>query len=164
MATSISADQYFAATPVETFTLLMNEEFINAKCAATGSLQTSTQIVGDESGPVTIRTVRVLPAEVPAAAKSFVGETIEVTETQEWSAPNSDGTRHAKVSVSFSGPLAFTGTITMTSRDSGTMLHTEGSMKAKVPFIGGQIEEVAVRQTQRYLAAEERIAQEWLSR
>jgi len=164
MATSISAAQQFPATPVETFTLLMNPDFIQAKCAATGSLESSADVMGDLDGPVIIRSVRVLPADVPAAAKKFVGETIEVTETQEWSAPTSDGLRQATVKVDFSGPLAFSGTITMGTNGSDTTLHTEGSMKAKVPFIGGQIEEVAVRQTERYLAAEERIAQEWLSR
>jgi hypothetical protein len=164
MAAAFEYTQHFSSSPMETFSMLMDSSYINAKCAATGSQHTTAQVDGDITGPVVIRSVRVLPAEVPAVAKSFVGETIEVTEVQEWSAPASDGSRTGTVDVTFSGPLAFRGTIELFATNDGCAIRTVGKMKATVPFVGGQIEEVAVKQTERYLRAEEAIAADWLSR
>jgi hypothetical protein len=163
MSAAFEYVQRFSATPVDTFAMLMDSSYIEQKCAATGSQRTTAQVQGDASGPVIIRSVRVLPAEVPTVAKSFVGETIDVTEVQEWSAPQADGSRTGTVNVTFSGPLAFTGTIELLPTNDGCSIRTTGTMKAKVPFVGGQIEDVAVKQTERYLRAEEAIAAEWLS-
>jgi len=163
MAAAFEYVQHFSASPEDTFTMLMDSSYIEQKCAATGSQRTTAQVSGSADGPVVIQSVRVLPAEVPAVAKSFVGETIEVTEVQEWSAPQADGSRTGKVNVTFTGPLSFSGVIELSPASGGCSIRTSGTMKAKVPFVGGQIEEVAVKQTERYLRAEEAIAAEWLS-
>lgn len=113
------------------------------------------------AGPVTIISKRVLPAQVPAAARKFVGDTITATETQEWSAAAMDGSRTATVSVEFSGPLAFSGTLELRPAGQETEVLTEGEFKASVPFVGKTIEAEAAKQTARYLTAEERVAETW---
>jgi hypothetical protein len=114
------------------------------------------------TGGVRITTVRVLPADVPAAARSFVGETITVTESQLWTASQGDGSRAATVEVSFSGPLGFAGELALRPTSSGCELITRGKMKASVPLIGGSIESVAVETTEKYLRVQERLAREEL--
>jgi len=156
--------QTFDGDPVTVFAMLRDTEYVQAKCAATGSLESTANVseLGEgPSGPVTIVSTRVLPAQVPAAAKKFVGETISATETQEWSAAGSDGSRTAKVGVDFSGPLSFTGTLSLRPAGHGTEVVTEGTFKASVPLVGGTIESEAAKQTARYLGAEERVAAEW---
>lgn len=164
--TTFEYTQNFVGSPAEVFSLLAREDFILAKCAATGSL--STQAIVSEVGENQVQTltsIRVLPADLPAPAKSFVGDTITVTETQVWSAPDPDGGREAIVTVEFSGPMGFTGTIRLTpGQGNNTSITTRGTFTANVPFIGGKIEKVAAEQTQRYLSAEERVAGEWLAR
>lgn len=166
MPTTFEYTQNFAGSPAEVFSVLAREDFILAKCAATGSL--SAQATVSEMGEdqiATLTSVRVLPADLPAPAKALVGETITVTETQEWGAPDPDGSRAATVTVVFSGPMGFTGTLQLTpSLGGNTTITTRGTFTANVPFIGGKIEKVAAEQTQRYLAAEERVAGEWLAR
>jgi hypothetical protein len=166
MPTKFEFTQNFSASPVDVFAVLSNEEFILAKCAATGSLSTLATVDlvnANEAG--TLTSTRVLPADLPAPAKSLVGDTITVTETQVWSAPSSDGARTATISVEFSGPIAFSGTLELSATPTGhTSITTRGAFAASVPFIGGKIEKVAAEQTQRYLVAEERVAGEWLSR
>lgn len=166
MPTTFEYTQNFAGSPSEVFSVLAREDFILAKCAATGSLSTQASVseAGENQGQ-TLTSVRVLPADLPAPAKSLVGDTITVTETQAWSAPNPDGSRSATVTVEFSGPMGFTGTLQLTPGQGGnTSITTRGTFTANVPFIGGKIEKVAAEQTQRYLVAEERVAGEWLSR
>ncbi len=166
MPTQFEFTQNFTASPLDVFAVLAQEEFILAKCAATGSLSaqaTIDQASASEAG--TLISTRVLPTDLPGPVKSLVGDTITVTETQVWSAPTSDGSRSANVSVEFSGPMAFVGTLELFPTPTGdTTITTRGTFTANVPFIGGKIEKVAAEQTQRYLAAEERVAGEWLSR
>lgn len=164
MATPFAFTQRFPQPPDEAFTMFMDPVFVEAKCSSTGSTRTSVDVVGDGPDTVTITSMRVLPADVPAIAKSFVGETIEVTEVQTWQAPAADGARQGTVKVTFSGPLTFQGTLTLAVDGGGSTVRTEGTFKAKVPFVGGQIEEVAATQTARYLTAEEAIGAAWASR
>jgi len=164
--TKFEFTQNFTASPSEVFAILAQEEFILAKCAATGSLsaQASVSQAGLNEGQ-TLTSIRVLPADLPAPARSLVGDTIKVTETQVWSAPEPNGSRTATVSVEFSGPMGFVGILELTPTQTGnTTITTRGAFSANVPFIGGKIEKVAAEQTQRYLTAEERVAGEWLSR
>jgi len=164
--TTFEYTQNFTGSPSEVFFVLSQEDFILAKCAATGSLSTQVSVIKNRDGQVeTLTSVRVLPADLPAPAKSLVGDTITVTETQVWSAPGPDGGRTATVTVKFSGPMGFTGTLELAATQTGnTTITSRGKFTANVPFIGGKIEKVAAEQTQRYLSAEERVAGEWLAR
>jgi hypothetical protein len=161
MSKEFTYRQSFGSDPDATFLMLRNPEYIQAKCAATGSLQTTVEVTEAPDGSLAIVSTRVLPADVPSAAKKFVGETISARETQEWSSPAIDGSRTAKVTVEFSGPLSFSGTLALTPSDGGSEVVTSGTFSASVPFIGGSIESVAADQTARYLAAEERVAAQW---
>lgn len=163
MATELDVTQKFAASPATCFAMLMNEQYVTRKSEATGSERTTVTIDGTPDGPVTITSVRVLPADVPDMAKSFVGDTIEVTEVQTWSAPNGEGERSGTIAVTFSAPLNFSGTLALTADADGSVVHTKGEMKSKVPFIGGQVESMAVAQTERYLRKEEKVGAEWLT-
>lgn len=164
MSTPLDVVQTFPADAFRTFDVLTNREYIEAKCVATGSLRTAIEISGDAASAITVRTERLLPANVPAVAKSFVGDTIDVTEVQEWSAPDRDGSRSAIVTVKFSGPLRFEGTADLRATPEGCAIQTLGRLTAKVPFVGGTIEEEAARQTEKYLRVEESLAAAWLGR
>ena len=161
MSKEFTYRQSFFSDPITVFAMLRNQEYVQAKCAATGSLETTVEVAESPDGSVTIASTRVLPADVPAAAKKFVGETISARETQAWSFPAGDGSRTAKVTVEFSGPLSFSGTLALHPTDNGSEVVTSGKFSASVPFVGGTIESVAAEQTARYLAAEERVAAQW---
>jgi hypothetical protein len=68
------------------------------------------------------------------------------------------------VTVRFSGPLRFEGTADLRPTAQGCSIQTIGRLTAKVPFVGGTIEEEAARQTEKYLRVEESLAAEWLGR
>ena len=161
MAKEFTYRQSFSADPVTVFAMLRDPEYVQAKCAATGSLETTAEVIEAGDGAVTIVSTRVLPAQVPDVARKFVGDTISATETQVWSPAAADGSRTATVEVEFSGPLGFTGTLKLHPAGPGTEVVTEGKFKASVPFVGGTIESEAAKQTERYLGAEERVAHEW---
>ena len=161
MAKEFTYRQSFGGDPVAVFAMLRDPEYVQAKCAATGSLETTAEVSEAGDGTVTIVSTRVLPAQLPEVARKFVGDTISATETQVWSPAAADGSRTATVEVEFSGPLAFAGTLSLHPAGHGTEVVTEGKFKASVPFVGGTIESEAAKQTERYLGAEERVAAEW---
>ena len=165
MSTEFTFTQSFPCDPDSIFNLLRREDFILAKCEATGSMSTTASVevqpMEDDLSAI-ITNTRQLPADLPAPAKSLVGDTITVTETQKWSSAEPDGSRQATVSVEFSGPMKFEGNLRLAPSDSGSTITTAGKFTASVPFIGGKIEKVAADQTARYLAAEEKIAHQWL--
>jgi hypothetical protein len=164
MATSFEHTQSFAADPAAVMAMMRDPDYIHLKCERTGSMETTVDVQDGPDGGVILTSTRVLPAKVPAAAKAFVGETLTVTEVQTWTPVGDDGTASASGRVDFGGPLAFTASLTLAPGGTGTLLRTEGSFKASVPFVGGQIERGAAEQTEKYLSVEEQVAQEWLSR
>ena len=161
MAKEFTFRQSFDADPFAVFAMLRDSEYVQAKCEATGSLETTVEIHEESDDSTTIVSTRVLPADVPSVARKFVGETITATETQEWSPAATDGSRTASVRVDFSGPLAFSGTLLLIPSGEESQVVTEGVFTASVPFVGGTIESVASEQTSRYLSAEEKLAREW---
>jgi hypothetical protein len=164
LPTEFTHTQSFPVGPTELFRLLASEEFIIAKCKATGSLSASAEVTldpdNDLQGPIVLLSTRVLPADLPGPAKSLVGETITVTETQTWEPASIDGSREAHVSVEFSGPMKFSGHLKLEPTTTGSEITTTGTFTASVPFISSKIEKVAAEHTVRYLNAEERVATE----
>ncbi len=164
MPTDFTHTQIFPVAPETLFALLANEDFILAKCAATGSLSATASVSPGPDGSMTLVSTRVLPADLPGPARSLVGDTITATETQMWTPPGPDGSRSAQVNVEFSGPMKFEGRLALTPNPGSdeTTITTTGKFTASVPFIGGKIEKVAAEQTARYLNAEEQVARERL--
>jgi hypothetical protein len=167
MPTQFDFAQSFTGSPLTVFAMLSQEDFILAKCSATGSLSAEAsvaQVPIDGGETVTLISTRVLPADLPGPARSLVGDTITVTETQIWTPPAPDGSRTATITVDFSAPMTFSGTLHLSpGGQATTTITTRGKFTASVPFIGGKIEKVAAEQTQRYLVAEERVGNEWLA-
>ena len=102
----------YAATPEEVFAVLSDVKFQEAKCAATAAIKHSADVktVGDHT---VITTYRILPSDgLPDFAKSMVGETLKVTETQDWGPASADGSRRGTVEMAVAGaPIALKGTL-----------------------------------------------------
>ena len=119
-------------------------------------------------GATEITTVRVLTADLPSFASALVGSNLEVTEQQTW-APIAGDSCTATFDVSFSGPLAATGVITLTAagpQTTGpqTTGHVTATIKSTVPFVGGKLEKMVQEQLIRYLTKDEELGRDWLQR
>jgi hypothetical protein len=165
VSTKIDQVQHYAATPTEVFAMLSNPKFVESKCLASGSIEASAQVNDDDAdGKISIVGRRVLPANLPSFAKSFVGETIVLTETQNWDQPADDQSRTASFVVDFGkNPISFSGEIELKPAGAETTVETIGKIKCSVPFVGGKIEKVALGWIERYLDKEQKVGNEWLS-
>ncbi|HEV7172734.1 DUF2505 domain-containing protein [Pedococcus sp.] len=155
----------YAATPQEVFAVLSDAKFQEAKCAATAAIRHSASIktVGDRT---VITTERVLPSDdLPDFARSMVGDTLKVTETQDWGPASDDGSRQGTVEMGVTGaPISLKGTLALRPNGDGTVETLDSELKAKVPLVGGKIEKAAAHPIEEAIAIEHQTAVEWLKR
>ncbi len=163
MATTLDFSQTYDAQPSTVRAMITDAEFINLRATKTGSTTVDSEVINEPGGGTTVVVTRTMPANVPSYAKSFVGETLTITERQEWALPAADGTGTAVATAELSAPLAFTGSMSITTDGSVTTVRTFGEYRASVPFVGGKVEEMAKEQTVRYLTKEQEIGRDWLN-
>ena len=163
MATTLDFSQTYDAQPSAVRAMITDADFITLRATKTGSTTVDSEVIDEPGGGTTVVVTRTMPANVPSYAKSFVGETLTITERQEWTVPATDGTGTAVATAALSAPLAFTGSMSITTDGSVTTVRTFGEYKASVPFVGGKVEEMAKEQTVRYLTKEQEIGRDWLN-
>ena len=155
----------YAATPDEVFAVLSDARFQEAKCAATAAIKHSASVktVGDRT---VITTERILPSDgLPDFATAMVGETLKVTETQDWGPASADGSRRGTVEMAVAGaPIALNGTLAIAPGGPGTVEKVDAELKAKIPLIGGKIEKAAAPPIEEAIDIEAQTAHEWLAR
>jgi carbon monoxide dehydrogenase subunit G len=155
----------YAAPPAEVFAVLADPAFQDAKCAATAAISHSANVEtkGDQT---IITTERVLPSDdLPDFARSMIGDTLKVLETQTWSGAGSDGSRTGTVEMSVPGaPITLKGKLSLKPSSAGTVETLDADLKAGVPLIGGKIEKAAAPPIEEAITIETQTAKEWLGR
>ena len=155
----------YAASPEEVFAVLSDVKFQEAKCAATAAVKHSADVktVGDHT---VITTERILPSDgLPDFAKSMVGDTLKVTETQDWGPAGGGGGRRGTVEMAVAGaPIALKGTLMLAPAAGGTVETLDAELKATVPLIGGKIEKAAAPPIEEAIDIEATTARTWLKR
>ncbi len=165
MSKKISAQMTYNGSDVDTvFAMLTDPNYITAKNEGTGGQNVAVEVVPDGGDGVKIVASRDLPSQIPSFAKKFVGETISTTETDNWGAANSDGSRDGLIHVDFgSAPMSVNGTLRLEASGGGTVLKVDVEVKASVPLVGGKLEGVTADQFQRAVNKEQEIGLEWLA-
>ena len=160
----ISAIIDYTATPHEVFVMLADEEFQNRKCKATGALRHSVSITSQNDRTLIV-TTRDLPSDrFPHFVKSMVGETLKVTETQDWGPSGADGSRHGTLTVDIAGaPVHLHGTLFLEAGGPGTVEEIEADLKARIPFLGGKVEVAAAPAVQSAIRVEGEVGHAWLA-
>ena len=152
----------YEAEPAAVFAVLIDPAYVQDKCTATGAVDSHVEVTR-EGHEVVIHTVRTLPADVPAIAKKFVGDTITIDQTERWGPANVQGLRAGTLDATFPGtPMKVTATMTLAPGGPGAELHLAGEVSAGIPFVGGSIEGFAADQLRRGLDREAAVAAERL--
>jgi hypothetical protein len=161
MATPINARQSFPASPERVRAMLLDPEYAKVRAERTGALSVSAEerTEGDH-GVLAIE--RVIPADVPDFARSFVGENLTLKEQHNWG-PLADGSAQGTIGVTFSAPVGVKATMTLAPEGEGTVVEIDGSISASIPFMGGKVEEMVRSEMVRYLKKEPEIGAEWLA-
>lgn len=154
----------YAAAPDAVGAMLADPAFVDRKCAAMGARRHTASVEGDASGAFTVTTVRTMPTDdFPDVARRFVGESVDISQTDTWAAPAPDGTRTGTVVVAISGaPLRLTGAVSLGADGGGTVETVEGDLQASVPLIGDRLEKAAEPALMMAIRKEQQVGREWL--
>ena len=163
MAKRYHGTMHFDVAPDVVFAAQSDQQYVVWKHEHMAAFDVSAEV--HESGSdVQIVSQRRLPAEIPAAAKRFVGDSITIREVHTWSHPQIDGSRRGTVTATFGGaPMRVEGTLKLIGTPTSSALDVVIHCKAAVPLIGGRLEQVVGEQFMRALRKEQQIAPKWFS-
>lgn len=163
MATEFEGSMRFPAKPEVVFAMFADTKYVLWKHENMAAFDILADVSSD--GPATvIKSSRRLPAKIPAAARSLVGDSILIEETHKWGPAKADGSRTAEVAATFgSAPMFINGSMHLEPEASGSVVRVRIVAKASVPLLSGKLESVAGEQFLRALNKEEGIAPEWLA-
>lgn len=164
MARKVTSRMTYEADVEAVHAMYIDPDYVQAKNEKTGGRNVTVEVTPDGDG-TKIVAHRELPADIPAFAKKFVGETVQVTETDYWGPPNADGSRDGTIKLDFgSSPVAAHGTLRLEAGAEGCACEAALEIKSSVPLVGGKIEGVTADQIERAVGAEEKLGREWLAK
>lgn len=139
--------------------MLADPRFREAVCEYQRVLRADVEI--DRAGDtMTVTVEQVQHTErIPAFAKRFVGDEIDIVQREEWSGPDA-----AALHVTIPGkPGHMDGTITLVETDGTTVETVDVEIKVNLPLVGGKIEDLVSDLLRKALVAEERVGHDYLS-
>lgn len=154
----------YAAPADRVFAMLLDPQFQEAKCAATGALSHSVKVEQQGSSDV-IETRREMATDgLPDNVARLVGNTLKIVETQQWGDAAGDGSRTADLEVAISGlPINYIGQIRMTPDGDTTTMHVLGDLRARIPLVGKKVETAAAPAIAGGVRIEAHTGQEYLA-
>ena len=160
MATKVTMDLDYDASPDEVYKMLTDASFREEACKRMQVLRASATV--EDAGTTTVVTIdQVQPARgLPSFATKLVGDEIQIVQQETWS----DG-REAAVHVSIPGkPGDMTGTIRLVEADGTTTETVDVEIKVNIPLVGGKIEGLIADMLRKALVAEQAVGNRYLSR
>ena len=156
----------YPAPPEAVAAMLADPEFVNHKVAATHALSHDVEVVGDAAGAFTVTTRRTMPTDtLPDAARSFVGDTLEIRQVEAWEAPSPDGSRSGSLVVEVVGaPLRLTGLLALRPEGDQTVQSVTGDLTSSVPLLGKRLEKAAHPAFLAAIRSEAQAGTTWLTR
>lgn len=159
----VRSELRFDADPATVFAMLTDEAYVERKSLAANAIRAhaTVQRSGDQ---VTITLTRVMPPDVPDFVRRFVGETIDITQTDVWEPAATDGSRRGTIALDLAGqPVTCRGTMALSHNGAGTTVTINGTLKANIPLFGGKIEQAVNQGLMEAAKIEEKVGREWLA-
>ena len=152
-----------AATVEQTFASRVEQSVREQACRESGALSYEVLIEHAADGGARVQVQRVMAPQVPDFIRRFVGDSISISQVEQWSAPGPTGARTAMVHVTVKGqPASMTGSLTLSPAPAGSTELVTGEVKVGIPFLGRQIEPEIVKVIEAALRIEQRVGQDWV--
>lgn len=161
---ALNASTTLPYDPATVLGILTDEGFVRHMSEYVGGSLESLTVDGDTAGAFTLTAVRTMPTDgLPDMARSFVGQTLSVTQTEYWEAPAADGSRQAKLDMTVAGvPLNVSAVQRLIAQGTDTVVDLQGSVTSSIPFLGGKIAAAAEPMIGKALDVQAAEARKWL--
>jgi hypothetical protein len=151
--------RYDGASLAQVHEMLADPAFRERVCDRQHVLRHTVEI--DSSGPgMTVKVDQVQAAQgIPGFAKKFVGDEINIVQTEDWTGPEK-----GNIHVAIPGkPGEMSGTAMLTEDPDGTTETVNLSVKVNIPLVGGKIEGLVADLLSKALRAEHETGVDWLA-
>jgi hypothetical protein len=159
VATRLTYDLTYDASLTDVGEMLMDPAFREQVCDAQGALRRSATVGPDGAGMKVVVDM-VLPATgIPGFAKKFVGDDINLVQTEKWSDIESGA-----VDVAIPGkPGQMKGTMTIRELDGTTTETVDMEVRVSIPLVGGKLEALIADLLRKALKAENKVGRQYLA-
>ncbi|MFL4473480.1 DUF2505 domain-containing protein [Paeniglutamicibacter sp. MACA_103] len=163
---ALNATTDLTHAPDAVIATLADRDFAEHLTGLVGGELKSFEVSGDTAAAFTLTTVRSLPTDrAPEIARKFVGQSVEVTQVESWSAPAADGSREATLKVTVGSlPVSVAGTESLKATDAGSALGVEATVSSSIPFVGGKIASAAEPFISKALSLQGAKVSSWIER
>lgn len=156
-----TVDQYAASTD-QMWAMLQEQAYWDGKYAALGATNLEWLEFTPAGDTLKVSSVRHVVTHLPSAAKKIIGETAEVTQTEEWT--RSGDELSSKITIATKGaPGGFNGSSKIAPSDAGSSWSTELTIKITIPFLGKKLEAAAYDETGDNFVKEKAFNDTWLA-
>jgi hypothetical protein len=152
----------YDAPLAEVAAMLADPEFRSEVCDRLGMLRTTVTITGDAAdGTLEVVLDQVQAADgVPSFARKFVGDEINIVQTEHWTSP-----AEGRIQVAIPGkPGDMSGTARLHESGGTTTESVAMDIKIPIPLVGGKIEGMISELLLKALRAENEVGRDYLSR
>lgn len=151
--------RYDGASIEQVYTMLADPEFRDQVCDFQRFPRRDVTITPTANGMDVVVDQHRPAHEVPAFARKFVGDEINIVQTESWSSFSA-----ASLHVTIPGkPGDMVGSVTLTEVDGGVTEIVAVEVKASIPLVGGKIEGVIGDMLGKALRAENKVGRDWLA-
>ncbi len=163
---ALNATTDLTHAPAAVIATLADRDFAEHLTGLVGGELKSFEVAGDTAAAFTLTTVRSLPTDrAPEIARKFVGQSVEVTQVESWSAPAVDGSREATLKVTVGSlPVSVSGTESLRATGAGSALGLEATVSSSIPFVGGKIAAAAEPYISKALSLQGAKVASWIER
>jgi hypothetical protein len=158
MATRLTYDLTYEAPLTDVGEMLMEPAFREQVCDAQGAIRRTVTVGPDGGGMKVVINAVQLAEGVPGFAKKFVGEEIQLVQTERWS-----DIETGRIEVVIPGkPGQLTGTVALREQDGTTTQTVDLEIRVGIPLVGGKIEQLIADLLKKALRVENTVGRRYL--
>jgi Protein of unknown function (DUF2505) len=159
VATRLTYDLTYDAALIDVGEMLMEPAFREQVCDAVGCLRKDVTIGPDGGGMKVVVDMVQATHGVPGYAKRFVGDEINIVQTEQWS-----DIETGTVEVTIPGkPGQMSGTIRLRESGGTTTETVDMNIRVSIPLVGGRIESLVADMLRKSLEAENGVGRKYLA-
>lgn len=148
----------YEASPATVFEMLADPAFRKRVGEALDVVSADITLARDGDGFTLVNDQVQRTAGLPSFARKFAGDTTRVIQREEWTS----ATRGTLQVETPGKPTSMSGTIELVPDGDGTTEVVEIEVRAKVPLIGGRLENLMQQQVRDGMDTEREVGQAWL--
>jgi len=159
----LNVENRYAATVEQAFATHVTESVREEACRQSGAKSWKVEVKHAADGGATVRVDRTMSPKLPDYIARLTGDSVTISQVEQWSPAAADGSRTATVRLTIKGqPASMDGKAVLSPDGDGSKEIVTGEVKVAVPIIGRKFEPEIAKVIEAALRIEQRVGDEWV--